>query len=95
MRLRWCRPNRYYKLSKWRGTFSQDGGALSNQGMHLLDLLSYLTGEVSEINVIMKTFGAKIYLLDIDLKISTTRRTCEKNFFIFASFSFAEFSISC
>ena len=24
--LRWCRPQRYYDLSVWRGTFSHDGG---------------------------------------------------------------------
>ena len=64
VRLRWCRPDRYYRLSKWRGTFSQDGGALSNQGIHLLDLLTYLGGEISNLNVIMKTFGAKIEVED-------------------------------
>ena len=37
VRMRWCRPQRYYNLSKWRGTFSHDGGALTNQGIHHLD----------------------------------------------------------
>ena len=40
VRLRWCRPQKYYDLSKWRGTYSHDGGALTNQGIHHLDLLS-------------------------------------------------------
>ena len=26
VRMRWCRPQRYYDMSKWRGTFSHDGG---------------------------------------------------------------------
>lgn len=26
VRLRWCRPQRYYDMSEWRGTFSHDGG---------------------------------------------------------------------
>ena len=63
-RVRWCRPDRYYKMSKWRGTFSHDGGALSNQGIHHLDLLRYLCGEIKEIFVFMKTQGAKIEVED-------------------------------
>ena len=64
VRVRWCRPDRYYKLSKWRGTFSHDGGALSNQGIHHLDLMRYLCGEVSKAFVIMKTLGANIEVED-------------------------------
>ena len=64
VRLRWCRSERYYKMSKWRGTFSHDGGALSNQGIHHLDLLRYLAGEIKEISVFMKTQGAKIEVED-------------------------------
>jgi UDP-N-acetyl-2-amino-2-deoxyglucuronate dehydrogenase len=32
VRVRWCRPQRYYDLAPWRGTFAQDGGALTNRG---------------------------------------------------------------
>jgi len=64
IRLRWCRPDRYYKQSKWRGTFSLDGGVLSNQGIHHLDLLRYLTGDIKKIYVLMKTFGSKIEVED-------------------------------
>ena len=39
VRLRWCRPQRYYDMAPWRGTFSHDGGALTNQGIHHIDLL--------------------------------------------------------
>ena len=64
VRLRWCRPQRYYDLSKWRGTFSHDGGAISNQGIHHIDLLRYLGGEVESVYSIMRTMGAKIEVED-------------------------------
>jgi predicted dehydrogenase len=64
VRLRWCRPQRYYDLSQWRGTFSHDGGALTNQGIHHVDLLRYLGGEVLQVNAAMATLGAKIEVED-------------------------------
>ena len=30
VQVRWCRPQRYYNLADWRGTFSHDGGSLTN-----------------------------------------------------------------
>ncbi|GIP39810.1 oxidoreductase [Paenibacillus sp. J31TS4] len=36
----------YYDSADWRGTVSQDGGALMNQGIHQVDLLLWLGGEV-------------------------------------------------
>ena len=64
VRLRWCRPQRYYDLSPWRGTFSHDGGALSNQGIHHVDLLRHLGGEVASVSAIMRTLGAEIEVED-------------------------------
>jgi UDP-N-acetyl-2-amino-2-deoxyglucuronate dehydrogenase len=60
VRVRWCRPQRYYDLAPWRGTLSHDGGALSNQGIHHVDLLRYLGGEVTQVNATMRTLGAEI-----------------------------------
>lgn len=60
VRVRWCRPQRYYDLAPWRGTFSHDGGALSNQGIHHVDLLRYLGGEVARLNATLRTLGASI-----------------------------------
>ena len=51
-------------MSVWRGTFSQDGGALTNQGIHHLDLLRYLNGEIKSVNCKMKTLGVKIEVED-------------------------------
>ncbi|MBI5139172.1 Gfo/Idh/MocA family oxidoreductase [Candidatus Nomurabacteria bacterium] len=64
VRVRWCRPQRYYELAPWRGTFAQDGGALTNQGIHHLDLMRYLGGEISEVNATMRTLGANIEVED-------------------------------
>lgn len=64
VRVRWCRPQRYYNLSPWRGTFAQDGGALTNQGIHHVDLLRYLGGEVRAVHVEMRTLGAEIEVED-------------------------------
>lgn len=64
VRTRWCRPQRYYDLAPWRGTFSHDGGALTNQGIHHLDLLRYLGGEVDRVNATMRTQGANIEVED-------------------------------
>lgn len=64
VRVRWCRPQRYYDLSPWRGTFAMDGGAITNQGVHHIDLLRYLCGDVAEVKSDMKTFGANIEVED-------------------------------
>ena len=64
VRVRWCRPQRYYDLSPWRGTYSHDGGALTNQGIHHVDLLTYLGGRVVKVNSIMRTLGSQIEVED-------------------------------
>lgn len=64
VRVRWCRPQRYYDMAPWRGTFSHDGGALTNQGIHHVDLLRHLGGEVKRVNAQMRTLGADIEVED-------------------------------
>jgi len=64
VRTRWCRPQRYYDRDPWRGTFSHDGGACTNQGIHHLDLLRYLGGEIESVNTVMDTYGADIEVED-------------------------------
>jgi UDP-N-acetyl-2-amino-2-deoxyglucuronate dehydrogenase len=64
VRVRWCRPQRYYDMAAWRGTLSHDGGALTNQGIHHVDLLRYLGGEVNKVNATMRTLGANIEVED-------------------------------
>jgi len=64
VRVRWCRPQRYYDMAPWRGTYAQDGGALTNQGIHHVDLLRHLGGEVGRVNASMRTLGANIEVED-------------------------------
>jgi UDP-N-acetyl-2-amino-2-deoxyglucuronate dehydrogenase len=46
-RVKWYRPPEYYASSRWRGTLALDGGgALINQGVHTVDLLLWLFGDV-------------------------------------------------
>ncbi len=47
----WHRTADYYASADWRGTWSMDGGgALMNQGIHAVDQLLWLMGEVVEVS---------------------------------------------
>ncbi|HEV2989200.1 MAG TPA: Gfo/Idh/MocA family oxidoreductase [Candidatus Angelobacter sp.] len=49
-RVKWYRPPEYYTNSRWRGTWNLDGGgALMNQGVHTVDLLLWLLGDVTTV----------------------------------------------
>ena len=47
--LSWCRPQRYYNQADWRGRWNSDGGCLTNQGIHYIDLTRYLFGEIESV----------------------------------------------
>ncbi len=64
VRVRWCRPQQYYDMAPWRGTYSMDGGCLTNQGIHHIDLLRRLGGEVRRVCCLHKTLGANIEVED-------------------------------
>jgi len=69
VRVRWCRPQRYYDLSPWRGTWAMDGGAMMNQGIHYIDLLRYLCGEIKQVHAKLATFGSNIEVEDTAIAI--------------------------
>lgn len=48
-KLYWCRNNDYYNKVKWRGTWKHDGGVVTNQGIHILDLISTLFGDIQTV----------------------------------------------
>lgn len=55
-RVKWYRPPEYYGGSRWRGTLALDGGgALINQGVHTVDLLLWLMGDVQRVYAKTKT----------------------------------------
>jgi predicted dehydrogenase len=55
-RVKWYRPPEYYGNSRWRGTLALDGGGpLINQGVHTVDLILWLLGDVVSVQAQMKT----------------------------------------
>ncbi len=63
VRVRWCRPQEYYDLDDWRGTWAHDGGVLTNQASHHIDLLEWMLGE--PLSVMAKT---DTFLSDIEVE---------------------------
>jgi len=50
-RVKWFRPAEYYGGSRWRGTWTLDGGgALMNQAIHTVDLMLWLLGDVTRVS---------------------------------------------
>lgn len=59
------RPQSYYASAAWRGTWSLDGGgALMNQGIHIVDLLLWLMG--GEAEVVGATGGAVEHEIEVE-----------------------------
>lgn len=53
VQMRWFRSQEYYQSGRWRGTWALDGGgALMNQGIHVLDLLRLFAGPPVEVTAI-------------------------------------------
>ena len=55
VRVRWSRSAGYYARDPWRGTWAMDGGALTNQGIHYIDLLQYLLGDIESVTASVAT----------------------------------------
>ncbi len=51
----WTRPQEYYSMAPWRGTWEYDGGALMNQCSHYIDLMHWLGGPVSRVAAFQDT----------------------------------------
>jgi predicted dehydrogenase len=49
VRVRWCRTQAYYDMDAWRGTWALDGGVLTNQASHHVDLLEWMMGDVETV----------------------------------------------
>ncbi|MCB4790820.1 MAG: Gfo/Idh/MocA family oxidoreductase [Elusimicrobia bacterium] len=47
--VRWCRTQDYYNEKPWRGTWAYDGGVLTNQASHHIDMLVWLMGDVESV----------------------------------------------
>lgn len=55
VRVRWCRPQAYYDQDAWRGTWAMDGGVLTNQASHHIDLLEWMMGDVASVYAMSRT----------------------------------------
>jgi UDP-N-acetyl-2-amino-2-deoxyglucuronate dehydrogenase len=69
-RVKWYRPPEYYTGSRWRGTWALDGGgALMNQGIHTVDLLIWLLGDVVSLRARTATLLHRIEAEDTALAL--------------------------
>jgi len=69
-RVKWYRPAEYYANSRWRGTLALDGGgALINQGVHTVDSLLWLLGDVVRVQARTATLLHKIETEDTAVAI--------------------------
>ncbi|MCK9381078.1 MAG: Gfo/Idh/MocA family oxidoreductase [Sulfuritalea sp.] len=50
VRVRWCRDQTYYDQDAWRGTWEFDGGVLTNQASHHVDMLEWFMGDVESVH---------------------------------------------
>ncbi len=66
--IKWYRDEAYYRNSDWRGTLEGDGGAaLINQGIHTIDLLLDIMGDVESVFGKVKTMVHDIEGEDIGI----------------------------
>lgn len=69
-RVPWYRPPDYYRHSRWRGTAALDGGgALMNQGIHTVDLLLWVLGDVTRVQARTATLFHEIESEDTALAL--------------------------
>lgn len=60
VRVRWSRDQAYYDQASWRGTWALDGGVLTNQASHHIDLLQWMLGDVDSVTAMSRTALADI-----------------------------------
>ena len=85
--LDWSRPQRYYDQASWRGTWAEDGGVSTNQGIHYFDILRHILGGFISVSANMKRISVDIecedYLtaffemysgIPVDLRMTTALR---------------------
>jgi UDP-N-acetyl-2-amino-2-deoxyglucuronate dehydrogenase len=71
--VKWYRTQQYYDSGAWRGTWALDGGgALMNQAIHSVDLLTWLMGPVIEIQANTATLAHERIEVE-DVAVATLR----------------------
>lgn len=68
--VKWFRSSKYYRSVKWRGTKKLDGGgALMNQGIHMIDLILWLAGNAIWVQAEVRTVRHR-YIESEDLAVA-------------------------
>jgi UDP-N-acetyl-2-amino-2-deoxyglucuronate dehydrogenase len=71
--VKWFRTQAYYDSGAWRGTWKLDGGgALMNQAIHSIDLLTWMAGPVVEIRAQVATLAHERIAVE-DTAVATLR----------------------
>jgi predicted dehydrogenase len=60
VRVRWARHQAYYDQDPWRGTWAMDGGVLTNQASHHVDMLEWMMGDAESVFAKMTTALADV-----------------------------------
>ncbi|TLD40951.1 MAG: Myo-inositol 2-dehydrogenase [Candidatus Jettenia ecosi] len=69
IRVRWSRDQLYYNQKSWRGTWAFDGGVLTNQASHHIDMLVWMMGDVESVMAKTATRLVKIEAEDLGIAI--------------------------
>lgn len=72
----WNRPQSYYDIAPWRGTWEFDGGAFMNQASHYVDLLDWLVGPVETVHAFTATRARDIETEDTGVAAIRWRSGC-------------------
>ncbi len=64
--LTWCKPDSYYSLSEWKGTWEKEGGGvLIDQAIHSIDLANwFIDDEIAEVQASIHNRGHEIMEVD-------------------------------
>lgn len=64
VKVRWGHDQAYYDQAAWRGTWELDGGALMNQSIHALDLITWLLG--SPVREVTGWIGRQVHKIEAE-----------------------------
>ncbi len=56
----WTRPQDYYDMAPWRGTWKLDGGAFMNQASHYVDMVQWFGGFINSVQAYNDTLARNI-----------------------------------
>ncbi len=73
VRVHWRRMQDYYDMDDWHGTWAMDGGVLTNQASHHIDMLQWMLGPISNVFAMTDTMLHKIEVEDIGVALLKAR----------------------